>query len=48
MIHVSSKLIDAIKAHAPDGDRFAIAEGAMTVLTPKSGGPLRPEQREFL
>jgi hypothetical protein len=33
-IHVSSKLIDAIKAHAPDGDRFAIAEGAITALPP--------------
>ena len=33
-IHVSSKLIDAIKAHAPDGDRFAIADSAITVLPP--------------
>jgi hypothetical protein len=33
-IHVSSKLIDAIKAYAPDGDRFAIADTAITVLPP--------------
>ena len=33
-IHVSSKLIDAIKAHAPGGDRFAIADSAITVLPP--------------
>ena len=33
-IHVSSKLIDAIKAHAPDGDRFAIADGTITALPP--------------
>jgi hypothetical protein len=33
-IHISSKLIDAIKAHAPDGDRFAIADSAITVLPP--------------
>jgi hypothetical protein len=33
-IHTSSKLIDAIKAHAPDGDRFAIADSAITALPP--------------
>jgi hypothetical protein len=33
-IHVSSKLIDAIKAHAPGGDRFAIADSAIPVLPP--------------
>lgn len=31
-IHTSSKLIDTIKAHAPDGDRFAIADSAITAL----------------
>ncbi len=33
-IHISSKLIDAIKARAPDGDRFAIADSAIIVLPP--------------
>ena len=33
-IHISSKLIDAIKAHAPDGNRFAIADSSMAVLPP--------------
>jgi hypothetical protein len=33
-IHVSSKLVDAIKAHAPDGDRFAIADSSIAVLPP--------------
>jgi hypothetical protein len=33
-IHVSSKLIDAIKPQAPDGDRFAIADNTITALPP--------------
>ena len=33
-IRTSSKLIDAIKAHAPNGQRFAIADGAMVALPP--------------
>jgi hypothetical protein len=37
-IHISSKLVDAIKVHAPDGDRFAIAQSAMTVLPPNQEG----------
>jgi hypothetical protein len=33
-IHVSSKLIDAIKAHTPDGSRFAIADSEMKMQLP--------------
>jgi hypothetical protein len=33
-IHVSSKLVDVIKAHTPGGDRFAIADSAITALPP--------------
>jgi hypothetical protein len=33
-IHVSSKLIDAIKAHTPDGSRFAIADSEMKMQMP--------------
>ncbi len=33
-IHTSSKLIDAIKAHTPDGSRFAIADSPITALPP--------------
>jgi len=33
-IHTSSELVDAIKAHAPGGDRFAIADSAITALPP--------------
>jgi hypothetical protein len=33
-IRVSSKLVDVIKAHAADGDRFAIADSSIAVLPP--------------
>jgi hypothetical protein len=33
-IHVSSKLVDAIKAHTPDGSRFAIADSEMKMQMP--------------
>lgn len=33
-IHTSSKLIDAIKTHTPDGSRFAIADGAIKFELP--------------
>jgi hypothetical protein len=33
-IHVSSKLVDAIKAHAPEEARFAIADSSIAVLPP--------------
>ena len=37
-IHTSSKLIDTIKAHAPDGDRFAIADSLITAVPPNQEG----------
>lgn len=33
-VHVSSKLIDAIKVHTPDGRRFAIADKTISALPP--------------
>jgi hypothetical protein len=33
-IHVSSKLINAVKAHAPDGDRFAITDSSIAAVPP--------------
>ena len=33
-IHTSSKLVEAIKTHTPDGERFAIADSTTAVLPP--------------